>query len=112
MSATATVIGLVTAWLQGRGARKQQEHEQELAEIKAGNRDNDRVLRRGSFFLLSFPFVWGYFDPEGITAYFLVIKESMPGWYVEVYITVLFGIWGISTGKNVLLGVIRAWKRK
>jgi|GEM_PF-6192509 len=108
----STLPGLATKWLQGREKRKDQEHEQEIEEIKAGLRDNDRLLRRGSFILLSIPFIWGYHDPEGVRAYFQVIQEAMPQWYVEAYMVILFGIWGISTGKNVVVGIIKAFRKK
>ena len=112
MSLWLTATNLATRWLQGRQKRKDQEHEQEIEEIRAGLRDNDRLLRRGSFVLLSIPFIWGYFDPEGVRAYFTVIQEAMPTWYVEAYMVILFGIWGISTGKNVIVGIIKAFRKK
>jgi len=112
MSIAATVIGLATTWLKGNGERKRREHEQVIAEIKNGLRDTDKLLRRGSFFLLSFPLIWAYFDPSAVADYFVTVKVSMPGWYIEAYLTIVFSIWGISTVKNVILGAIRTWRRK
>ena len=112
MSWLAFLPGLATKWLQSREKRKDQEHEQEIEEIKQGLRDNDRLLRRGSFVLLSIPFIWAHFDAEGVKTYFSVLQEAMPQWYVEAYMVILFGIWGISTGKNVVVGIIKAFRKK
>ena len=89
MSFWVTAAGLATSWMSGRQKRQDQEHEQEIEEIKAGLRDNDRLLRRGSFVLLSIPFIWAHFDAPGVKAYFAVLDEAMPQWYVEAYLRIL-----------------------
>jgi len=115
----AAVVGFVTEfitdWRQGREnqrkikkavadnkirlAQSEQSHNQEWEMSVLEGRDN--FLRRLSFFLLSFPLIWAYFDPMGARAYFTDALGALPDWYIQAYLGVLAAIWGLSELRKV-----------
>lgn len=52
-------------------------------------------MRRFTLGMFSYPLVWGYFDPVGVTAYFQTL-ETMPEWYLAAYGGIIGAIWGLS----------------
>ncbi len=53
------------------------------------------------------PFVWALFDPAAVTEYFAVALKAMPEWYVQTFMSMIGGIWGISALKNTVPGLIQ-----
>ena len=94
---------------------KKEENTQRLLENKDGNNhewemaslvDKDRWLRRVSFALFSIPFVVGVFNPEAVSRYFEVALAAVPEWYIQIYVTMVGGVWGVSALKNALPGLV------
>jgi hypothetical protein len=86
-------------------------HEWEMANLT----DKDKWLRRISFGIFVFPLVWAAFDPVAVQAYFQVALTVMPEWYVQIVLSMVGGIWGISVLKNsvpALIGGITKAVRK
>ena len=86
-------------------------HEWEMANLT----DKDKWLRRISFCIFVFPLVWAAFDPVAVQAYFQVALTVMPEWYVQIVLSMVGGIWGISVLKNsvpALIGGITKAVRK
>jgi hypothetical protein len=86
-------------------------HDWEMANLT----DKDKWLRRISFGIFVFPLVWAAFDPVAVQAYFQVALTVMPEWYVQIVLSMVGGIWGISVLKNsvpALIGGITKAVRK
>ncbi|MGB1649388.1 MAG: hypothetical protein ACPHEP_00050 [Acidimicrobiales bacterium] len=86
-------------------------HEWEMANLT----DKDKWLRRVSFGIFVFPLVWAAFDPVAVQVYFQVALTVMPEWYVQIVLSMVGGIWGISVLKNsvpALIGGITKAVRK
>ena len=86
-------------------------HEWEMANL----RDKDKWLRRLSFAVFTAPLIWAAFDPIGVQAYFDVALKAMPEWYVQIVLSMVGGIWGISVLKNsvpaLVGGVVKAIRK-
>jgi hypothetical protein len=106
-----SLLDLGKAWLGNRKAKADNEHKQEIKEIEAGVRDNDRWLRRGSFILFAWPMIWAYFDPQGVKTYFEITLNALPDWYIQMFLLIVGGIWSISSIKNILPGIIKAVRK-
>ncbi len=78
-------------------------HEWEMANLT----DKDKWLRRISFAMFSFPFVWIWFDPAAATEYFTVLEEVMPAFFKETYVAITGGIWGLSALKNTVPSLVQ-----
>jgi hypothetical protein len=104
-------FSLGKSWLANRKSKADNEHTQEIAEIKAGVRDNDRWLRRGSFILFAWPMIWAYFDPQGVKTYFEITLNALPDWYIQMFLLIVGGIWSISSIKNILHGIIKVVRK-
>lgn len=88
-----------------RLAESAQTHNQAWEMAALEGRDN--AMRRVSFVLWVWPLVWGYFDADGLRAYFLTLTEIMPEWYVYGFLGVNAAIWGLSTLKDVRGSFVR-----
>ena len=112
-----TVFGGIKDHLEGKRKLKQAEvnnrarlledsqsnnHDWEMANLA----DKDKWMRRISFIMFTWPFLWIYFDPEAAEAYFLILDEQLPEWYKQTYMAMTGGIWGISALKNTLPTVV------
>jgi len=73
----------------------------------ANLQDKDKWMRRGSFLMFAGPFIWALFDPAQVGAYFAMLTETMPEWYVQTFMSMIGGIWGISALKNTVPGLIQ-----
>ena len=86
-------------------------HEWEMANL----RDKDKWLRRISFAVFTAPLIWAAFDPIAVQAYFDVALKAMPEWYVQIVLSMVGGIWGISVLKNsvpaLVGGVVKAIRK-
>tara|TARA_R110000824_G_scaffold11224_1_gene48606 strand:+ start:377 stop:769 length:393 start_codon:yes stop_codon:yes gene_type:complete len=86
-------------------------HDWEMANLT----DKDKWLRRISFGVFVFPLIWAAFDPIAVQAYFQVALTVMPQWYIQIVLSMVGGIWGISVLKNsvpALIGGITKAVRK
>ena len=90
---------------------KSNNHEWEMANL----RDKDKWLRRISFAVFTAPLIWAGFDPIAVQAYFDVALKAMPEWYVQIVLSMVGGIWGISVLKNsvpaLVGGVVKAIRK-
>ena len=77
-------------------------HEWEMASLT----DKDKWMRRVSFGMFTFPLFWIYFDPDASKAYFQILDTALPAWYKQTYMGMTGGIWGISTLKNTVPGLV------
>ena len=68
--------------------------------------DKDKWLRRISFGMFAGPFIWALFDAPGVYAYFNVALKAMPDWYVQTFMSMIGGIWGVSALKNTLPSLV------
>lgn len=75
---------------------KSNNHEWEMANLT----DKDKWLRRISFGIFTFPLIWAAFDPIAVQTYFDIAMNALPEWYVQIVLSMLGGIWGISVLKN------------
>lgn len=86
-------------------------HEWEMANLT----DKDKWMRRISFGMFTWPFIWIYFDPAGAQAYFQILDTFLPEWYKQTYMAMTGGIWGISALKNavpsLVSGVVNAVRK-
>jgi hypothetical protein len=77
--------------------------------------DKDKWLRRGSFTMFAAPFFWALYDPAGVEQYFNVALSAMPEWYIQIFCSMVGGVWGISALKNtapaLIGGVIKAIRK-
>jgi len=90
---------------------KSNNHEWEMANL----RDKDKWLRRISFAVFTAPLIWAGFDPIAVQAYFDVALKAMPEWYIQIVLSMVGGIWGISVLKNsvpaLVGGVVKAIRK-
>jgi|TARA_R110002153_G_scaffold97193_1_gene231862 hypothetical protein len=77
-------------------------HEWEMATLM----DKDKWMRRISFCMFTWPFIWVYFDPIGATEYFKILDLHLPEWYKQTYMGMTGGIWGISALKNAVPSLV------
>ena len=82
-------------------------HEWEMANLT----DKDKFLRRFSFFMFALPFIWAAFDPEAVQQYFDVALGSMPEWYIQLFASIVGGVWGFAALKNTLPSIVNSFKR-
>lgn len=83
-------------------SREDNNHEWEMANLT----DKDKVLRRVSFAIFSAPFLWAMYDPVAVREYFDVALASMPEWYIQIYLSIVGGVWGFAALKNSLPGIV------
>ncbi|MBO89541.1 MAG: hypothetical protein CMP14_08465 [Rickettsiales bacterium] len=77
-------------------------HEWEMANLT----DKDKWLRRISFAVFVFPMIWAAFDADAVKEYFEVALKVMPEWYIQIVLSMVGGIWGISVLKNSVPALI------
>ena len=77
-------------------------HEWEMANLT----DKDKWLRRISFGIFVFPMIWAAFDPDAVKEYFEVALQAMPQFYIQIVLSMVGGIWGISVLKNSVPALI------
>jgi len=124
------ISGLITTWLGGYNERQKAKQELQKAELEnkarlmrdensynhawemANLTDKDKWLRRTSFIMFSAPFIIAIFAPQHVAEYFTSAIHSVPDWWVKTYMSITGGIWGLSSLKNVLPGVIDVFKKK
>ena len=87
-------------------------HEWEMANLQ----DKDKWMRRISFAMFTWPFIWVYFDPTEAQNYFTILDQYLPEWYKQTYMGITGGIWGISALKNavpgLVSGIVNAMRKK
>jgi len=77
-------------------------HNWEMANLT----DKDKWLRRISFGVFVFPLIWAAFDPIAVQNYFQIALTVMPQWYIQIVLSMVGGIWGISVLKNSVPALI------
>jgi len=124
------VVSLVTTWLSGYNQKKKAQLDISLAEMQnkarlmsdessnnhawemASLTDKDKWLRRLSFAMFASPFVIALISPDHVAAYFHTAINSVPIWWQKTFMSITGGIWGLSSLKNILPGVVDVLKKK
>jgi len=124
------LIGLIGTWLKGRKDKHKAKLEIELAEMQnkarlladkesnnhawemANLTDKDKWLRRISFAMFASPFVVALVAPDHVAAYFNTAIDSVPVWWQKTFMSITGGIWGLSSLKNILPGVVDVFKKR
>ena len=50
--------------------------------------------------------IWAAFDPDAVKEYFEVALQAMPQFYIQIVLSMVGGIWGISVLKNSVPALI------
>lgn len=124
------VIGLAKGWFEGRKEESVAKRKLKLAELEnkarlmlsttennhswemANLADKDKSLRRFSFLMFSAPFIVAIFFPHHVNVYFEHAIAAVPAWWQKTFMAINGGIWGISSLKNVIPGVVDFFKKK
>jgi len=72
--------------------------------------NKDMILQRLSFLMFSMPFIVAMFKPELVKSYFDIALASMPEWYIQIFVAIIGGVWGLAELKNGLPGILSAIK--
>jgi len=72
----------------------------------------DSLLQRFSFLMFSLPFIVAMFDHEKVKDYFDVGLSSMPDWYIQIFVSIIGGVWGFAALKDSIPNIVTALKRK
>lgn len=125
-----SIFALVGTWLTGYQAKTKAKQDMALAELQnkarlladtesnnhawemANLTDKDKWLRRISFAMFASPFIVALFAPEHVAAYFNTAIDSVPKWWQQTFMSITGGIWGLSSLKNVLPGIVDVFKKK
>ena len=120
------VIGGVVNYVQGEQDIKKAEKENKARLLRDTNTNNhhwemanltdkDKWLRRISFAVFVFPLIWAAFNPVAVQTYFDVALQALPSWYIQIVLSMVGGIWGISVLKNsvpaLVGGVVKAIRK-
>jgi len=89
-----------------RLAQSKEDHnaEWEMASIE----NSDRWVKRISFIMFTLPFLVAAISPESVRNYFTIAIQAMPPWYIKIYAGITGTIWGISSLKPTIQGIISA----
>lgn len=123
------ISNIFSTWLSGRQKKQEAVLQMQLAEIKnrarllaskeennhawemANLTDKDKFLRRLSFLMFSSPFIVAIFFPEHIKLYFEHSISSVPVWWQKTFMAITGAIWGLSSLKNVLPGIVEVFRK-
>ena len=123
------ISSLVKTWLDGRNKKSQAKLEIQLAEMQnkarlladkqsnnhawemANLMDKDKWLRRLSFTMFSAPFLVAIVAPAHVADYFQHAIDAVPLWWQQTYMAITGGIWGISSLKNTVVGMVGELKK-
>lgn len=123
------ISNIFSTWLSGRQQKQKAKLDMQLAEMNNKSRllqakesnnhawemanltDKDKFLRRLSFCMFSSPFVVAIFFPEHIRIYFQDSISVVPQWWQQTFMAITGGIWGLSSLKNVVPGVVAAFRK-
>lgn len=126
----STVTNLIGGWFKNKQEIQKANAEMKLAELKNKARllidketnnhawemanlvDKDKWLRRISFGIFAAPFFVAIFAPEHVAIYFKDAIGVVPEWWQKTFVAIIGGIWGLSSLKNILPGIISAFKNK
>ena len=110
MTLAKTLIGAVSKnWQEKREA----EHTQYIAELKAGLHDPNklRALKWATFLQFSAPIYLGFYDPSLLDT-LMASLTKVPQWYVEAYLMIVGGVWAGAVGKDIVEGLMKSYRRK
>lgn len=82
-------------------------HAWEMAALTNG----DKFIRRLSFLMFSAPFIIAIFAPHHIHVYFEQTISVVPKFWQDTWMAINGGIWGISSLKDAIPGIIQSFKR-
>ena len=83
-------------------------HEWEMKALEG----RDKLLQRFSFFMFSLPFVVAMVNPEIVKNYFEVALASMPTWYIQLFASIVGGVWGFAALKDTLPSIVNAFRNR
>lgn len=117
-------------WMENKKTEKQAKHKIKLAGLenrarllkdKQGNNHEwemkvlegkDKLLQRFSFLMFSLPFIVAMFDHDKVKDYFDIGLASMPDWYIQIYVSIIGGVWGFAALKNTLPAIVNTFRKK
>jgi hypothetical protein len=126
----STLLDIGKAWLDGFNQKQKAKQDLELAELNNKQRllldtqsnnhawemanltDKDKWLRRVSFAMFASPFIIAIFAPEHIQYYFEHAIAMVPEWWQKTFMSITGGVWGLSSLKNILPGVVDMFKKE
>lgn len=125
-----SLLGIGKTWLEGVTQKQKAKQDMQLAEMQNKQRllldessnnhnwemanltDKDKWLRRVSFAMFACPFIIAIFAPEHIKYYFETAIAMVPEWWQKTFMSITGGVWGLSSLKNILPGVVDVFKKK
>ena len=66
----------------------------------------DTGLRRICFVILMSPFIVAMVDPVAVTNYFDTVLKAMPSWYINLVVSMVGAIWGLSYARTMIPSMI------
>jgi hypothetical protein len=123
------ILGIVKQWITGRAQTQIAKQDILLAEMQNKARllldqqsnnhawemavltDKDKWLRRLSFTMFAAPFFVAIIAPAHVADYFQTAIHNVPEWWQKTFMAITGGIWGLSSLKNVLPGILEAFKK-
>lgn len=108
----AILATLGKLFLETYSKRKAAEHNQYIAELKAGKHNPNalRGLKWATFIQFSAPIWLGFYD-VALLDKLLESLDSMPQWYIEAYLMIVGGVWASAVGVDVVTAVIKAYRK-
>jgi len=52
------------------------------------------------------------FDHDKVKDYFDIGLASMPDWYIQIYVSIIGGVWGFAALKNTLPAIVNTFRKK
>lgn len=106
------ILGAAKMFLGSWQQRKKMAEDRYMAELKAGLHDPNKLrgLKWASFVQFSAPIWMLWFAPERASE-FLQHLNMFPQWYIQVYLIINGGIWGMAVGSDVFTMIVRNYKR-
>jgi len=130
IGAIITAIGgFASTWINGKQKASAARAELRLAELKnkarlmadqqsnnhawemANLAEKDKWLRRLSFIMFASPFFVAIFAPDHVKIYFEGAISAVPLWWQKTFMAITGGIWGLSSLKNIIPGIVDVFKK-
>jgi|GEM_PF-3064341 len=73
--------------------------------------NSDKWLKRILTALIIWPIIHCNFDAAAVAQYFSALANSIPGWWLSLFILIFSNVFGISPMRNSILSIIAAAKK-
>lgn len=122
----SSIVSIVMGWFDNKKEEQKtkaaiEQNKQRLALEKesynaewemAALANSDKWLRRISFCMFAGPLVIAIIAPGHVHNYFSYSLQAIPEWWVKTFVGINGSVWGISTLKNSITGIIGELKNK